>query len=73
MSPHPFRSSREGHLAVVRILLKKGADVNVENIAGLTPQQLAERSKRPEIAALLAEGPAAVEEEETAAETEAKK
>mmetsp|Transcript_28598 Transcript_28598/g.92248 ORF Transcript_28598/g.92248 Transcript_28598/m.92248 type:complete len:480 (-) Transcript_28598:24-1463(-) len=49
------KAVREGHLEIVKILIANGAKLSLTNIAGLTPQQLAERCKRPEIAAILDE------------------
>ncbi|KAJ1491678.1 ankyrin repeat-containing domain protein [Baffinella frigidus] len=47
------KAVREGHLEVVRLLVTKGADLSIQNIAGLTPQALAERCKRSDIAAVV--------------------
>jgi hypothetical protein len=47
------KAVREGHMELVKLLLRHRADLKSTNIAGLTPLQLAERCKRSQIAALL--------------------
>lgn len=49
------KAVREGHIEIVRLLLTRATKIDLEapNIAGLTPGQLAERCKRPDIAQLL--------------------
>ncbi len=46
-------SANAGNLPVVQALIGKGADINVQNEAGLTPLQIAVRKGYPAIADLL--------------------
>jgi serine/threonine-protein phosphatase 6 regulatory ankyrin repeat subunit B len=48
-------ASRRGHLGVVKLLLRRGADVNVLNKANKTAAELALENGKTEVAILIAE------------------
>jgi ankyrin repeat protein len=47
------KAVRAGHTEIVKLLLEKGADVNLKNVQGWTPLALAKEEDRKDITQLL--------------------